>query len=247
MRNESTPDLNRKNHRARIAALVSSLPGVMTGGVVAGAAFEASQATPAAAAEKQAPTLQEALAKSGELAAQAKHRWMGVLDLHEPTKTNHGGISFLGLPDGEMGASASSDFSAFNYTNKPIKYFEHHIIPDPVIQKVNGKDYFLIYYFDPYEHNPFTFFWLNIKKAQQLGAIDCYSYTNSKSGVVNYKMSSNNLPFVEHDSAAYNASFGGGIKEGASSVDRLSSVVLPKLGDPKAKTYQLKHTSCPSL
>lgn len=46
------PNLSRKNRRARIAALVSSFPGVMSGGLVAGAVFEAAQAQPASAAQE---------------------------------------------------------------------------------------------------------------------------------------------------------------------------------------------------
>lgn len=155
-------------------------------------------------------------------------QWDGVLVLHDTKKSNVM-VSFATSP--KSYTAESSDFIV-GTNKKPVIYL---VIPKPAIVKCDNRDYAVI----SDVKNGGTYGFLDIKYAEEVGALDSYAFkgVRPKANHHTYSSETNDLPFV-YSSEAYSPQW-----SWSRNKQTLTSITLPTNQDPHPKLYKLTPSS----
>ncbi|MBX4188794.1 hypothetical protein KW792_01710 [Candidatus Saccharibacteria bacterium] len=156
-------------------------------------------------------------------------RWNGVLVLHAPRKES-ALVSFATSP-----RSYAPEAGPFSVMTGKYDKLINIVVPNPAVVECDGRDMAVIYDVE----NGGNFGFLDIKFAEEVGALDSYAYkgVRPKAQHHTYSSETNDLP-IAYSSEHYSPSW-----KGADGHQVLTSIYLPTNLDPHKKLYKLTPSS----
>jgi len=163
----------------------------------------------------------------GEALKHLKKRWEGVLVLHAPKKNVY--VGFTQTPS----YYASENAGLYMTGNKSTV---EAVVPRPGIERIHGRDYAVVY-----DTQTSNWAFLDIKYAEESGALSSYAFKGKKAHVVDYPLEEQqaDMPVI-NDVIDYGADWTFGADNRPK---QLLGIYLPTNTDPHRKFHHLVPTA----